>query len=132
MADLGIPYNSPYRGRGGGGQQRGFSPFRGAFTPPGGRGRGKRGGGLGYRQAPEDDRGYEWARPIGGGGRGAGFVSRERERDPRDRPLLKPVLFVRAGTLFEDRDDLLKAEVQDAGARLSPPSLLRCRTLTVW
>ncbi|KZT52860.1 hypothetical protein CALCODRAFT_74789 [Calocera cornea HHB12733] len=128
MAELGISYPSPYRGRGGGGQ-RGFSPFRGAFTPPSGRGRGytppsgrgKRGGGLGYRAMPEDDRGYEWARPIGGGGgsvldSGGGGRGRERERDPRQsqRPLLKPIVFVKAGTLFEERDELLKAEVQDA------------------
>lgn len=110
------PSRSLPRGRGGGpGRGRGSGSGRGsgartpnfnefAFTYKGAKAR--RGQGLGFR-TPYDDR------PNTRSGR-AQFSG----IDLSSRPLLKPIKFVRSGTLFEDHDEIFKATAPDFGTSL--------------
>jgi hypothetical protein len=94
--------------------------------PRGGRGRGGFRRGAGTPKSNEFESTYRGAKHLRG--QGLGFQSPysgryANARAPRqapllpshlaDRPLLKPVTFVRAGTLFQDQNEIFKATTAD-------------------
>jgi hypothetical protein len=135
LLDASTPPPSNYAGRGrargGGGGARGAlfpgrgnmlgdsprgSP-RGYYTPRGGGGGRGRGRGRGLNADDLDGRAHEvaYVRRLGAKlGAGAPLSRMLYE----DRPLLRPVLFVRGveqPTLFEEEEELLKPVVEDVG-----------------
>ena len=99
--------------------------------PRGGRGRGGFRRGAGTPKFNEFEYTYRGAKHRRG--QGLGFLSPYDDRhsnalaprQPRlqtfdlvNRPLLKPVVFVRAGTLFQDHDEIFKSTTADNGVCL--------------
>ena len=111
--------------------------------PRGGRGRGEPRRGVGAPRFNEFKYTYRGAKHRRG--QGLGFQSPYDNSDtdaraPRqasllrsyltDRPLLKPVTFVRAGTLFQDEDEIFKATTADNGMSLKRRHIISSNTYT--
>lgn len=111
-ASLGFPHTKippNRRGRGRGGFRRGTGPPRFnefEYTYRGSKH--QRGQGLGF-QSP-----YNSRRPNALAPRQVQLLTYELA----NRPLLKPVTFVRAGTLFQDHDEIFEPTAVDHGAFL--------------
>lgn len=131
-ASLGLSnFNGPprggQRGRGGGGYTpRGgartprFDEFAHTYsTPKGMHMKNKRGSGIGFGSPYPNGR-YDEKSSYKNSG------ARVSIADLSNRPLLKPVVFVRAGTLFEDHDEIFKANAPDHGAYYLLSPVLIC------
>jgi hypothetical protein len=73
---------------------------------PNRRGRGRTPEFVGFRTPPIRGGHSGTSTPYG---KKASFI------DLKDRPFLKPVKFVQAGLLFQDNEDIFKAEIVDIG-----------------